>query len=61
MLAVDAIGQVAQRIGKTAHRQDGLAPDLGNDRVIHVGDGVTQFHFDQLDRFIDPAADTPWT
>jgi hypothetical protein len=61
MLAVDAIGQIAQRIGKAAHGLDGLAPDLGNDRVIHVRDGMTEFHLDQLDCFLDPAADTPRT
>jgi hypothetical protein len=61
MLAVDAIGQIAQGIRKIAHGQDGLAPNLRNDRVIHVGDGMTQFHFDQLDGFFDPAADTPRT
>jgi hypothetical protein len=61
MLAVDAIGEVPQRIGKTAHGLDGLAPNLGDDRVIHVGDGMAQFHFDQLDSFLDPAADTART
>jgi hypothetical protein len=61
MLTVDAIGQVTQGVGKTAHGLDGLAPHMGNDRVVHVSDGMAQFHFDQLDRFLDPAADTART
>jgi hypothetical protein len=61
MLTVDAIGQVAQGIGKTAHGLNGLTSYVRDDRVVHVRDGMTQFHFDQLDGFLDPAADTPRT
>jgi len=54
--AVEAIGEVAEGFGQGAHGRDGLAADLGDDRVVDIGDGVTQFHLDEFDGLFDAVA-----
>jgi hypothetical protein len=46
---VHAVGKIAQSIRHGAHGNDGLAAHLRDDCVVDVGDGMAEFHLDQLD------------
>jgi hypothetical protein len=57
LVTVHAVGQGAEGVGDAAHGGDGFAADLGNDRIVQVGDGMAQLHLDELKSFIDSLAD----
>lgn len=52
----EAIGKISQSFGHRAHGSDRLLAHLRNYRIVHIGNGMAQFHLDQFDGLFDAAA-----
>jgi hypothetical protein len=53
-ILVHTIRKVPQLVRYFANRRDRFTAHLRNHGVIYIGNRMPQFHFDQLDRFIEP-------